>query len=197
MISQQRGKITSWKDEKGYGFITPAGGGKDVFLHASSLPPGLKRPPLNADISYVLGYDSQQRPRAVSIRFDRDPVTMSIVPALLVGLFFVVLAALIMLTRTSLLLFVVYVAVSGFTFVVYAGDKSSAIQGDRRVPESTLHTLELLCGWPGALVAQQYYRHKNRKESYQATYWTMTALNLVLLASYFSVSLWLRAHPIF
>lgn len=191
MISQQRGKITSWKDEKGYGFITPAGGGKDVFLHASSLPPGLKRPPLNADITYMLGYDSQQRPRALSIRFDRDPVTMSVVPALLVGLFFVVLATLIVITHTSLLLFVAYAAVSGLTFVVYADDKSSAIQGERRVPESTLHTLELLCGWPGALVAQQYYRHKNRKESYQATYWTMTALNLVLLAGYFIVSLWL------
>ncbi|NTV62332.1 MAG: DUF1294 domain-containing protein, partial [Oscillochloris sp.] len=185
MSSPQRGKITAWKDEKGYGFITPANGGRDIFLHASRLPAGLKRPPLNVDVTYVVGYDSQQRPQVISVHFERAPITISIFPAILVGIFFIVLAMLIVLTHTTPLLFVAYAAISGFTFIVYVLDKTSALQGERRVPENTLHLLELLGGWPGALIAQQYYRHKNRKASYQAIYWVVAVVNLALLAGYF------------
>jgi len=32
-----QGKITNWKDDRGFGFITPNGGGELVFLHVSSL----------------------------------------------------------------------------------------------------------------------------------------------------------------
>jgi cold shock CspA family protein len=28
-----KGKITDWNDEKGYGFVTPNGGGPRVFVH--------------------------------------------------------------------------------------------------------------------------------------------------------------------
>jgi uncharacterized membrane protein YsdA (DUF1294 family)/cold shock CspA family protein len=197
MTSQHRGKITSWKDDKGFGFITPAEGGKDVFVHISALPDGLRRPPQNADLSYVLGYDDQQRPRAVAVSFDRDPVTMPILPALLVGLFFLGLAAAIVLLRASPLLFAIYAIVSGITFAVYGSDKAIAVRNERRapnewreqrVPEAALHLLELLGGWPGALVAQQYHRHKNRKPAYQTAYWLVVALNLVLLAGYLAIN---------
>jgi uncharacterized membrane protein YsdA (DUF1294 family)/cold shock CspA family protein len=197
MTSQHRGKITSWKEDKGYGFITPAEGGKDVFVHISSMPDGLKRPPAHADVTYTLRYDNQQRPQAISIRFDRDPVTMPVFPAMIAGLFFVGLAAAIMGTHTSPLIFVAYAAVSGLTFMAYGIDKTTAVQNEliavrrqkeQRVPEDALHILELCGGWPGALVAQWYYRHKNRKESYQTAYWVTVALNLLILGSYFVVS---------
>jgi cold shock CspA family protein len=32
-----RGKITHWNGEKGYGFITPESGAKQVFVHISAL----------------------------------------------------------------------------------------------------------------------------------------------------------------
>jgi CspA family cold shock protein len=34
---KQRGVVKWFSPEKGYGFITPEGGGKDVFLHVSAL----------------------------------------------------------------------------------------------------------------------------------------------------------------
>ena len=45
-----------------------------------------------------------------------------------------------------------YALVSIVTFVVYGFDKRRAVHGGRRVPERTLHGLELLGGWPGALL---------------------------------------------
>ncbi|MFP5341147.1 MAG: DUF1294 domain-containing protein, partial [Gammaproteobacteria bacterium] len=36
---------------------------------------------------------------------------------------------------------------------------------------------ELAGGWPGALVAQQVFRHKTRKLSYQLTFWLIVVLH--------------------
>jgi uncharacterized membrane protein YsdA (DUF1294 family) len=60
----------------------------------------------------------------------------------------------------------------------YAVDKSAARGGRRRVPESTLLTLGLLGGWPGAIVAQEYLRHKTSKASFRVRFWLTVALNV-------------------
>ena len=69
------------------------------------------------------------------------------------------------------LVVLLYVFMSAVTFVVYGVDKRAAIRGRSRVPESTLHMLELLCGFPGALVGQQVFRHKRRKLRFVAISW--------------------------
>ena len=68
--------------------------------------------------------------------------------------------------QTYLWLAAVYAVMSVVTFVVYAWDKR------------TLHLLELLCGWPGAMVAQNLIRHKSRKVSFRVVFWLMVALNV-------------------
>jgi uncharacterized membrane protein YsdA (DUF1294 family) len=71
----------------------------------------------------------------------------------------------------------VYLAASSLTFVVYGIDKAAAAGGARRVPEAVLHLLGLACGWPGALVARRVFRHKTRKASFLATFWTVAGIN--------------------
>ncbi len=60
----------------------------------------------------------------------------------------------------------VYGVMSAVAFVTFAVDKAAAARGGNRIPERTLHSIELLGGWPGALLAAFLLRHKNRKPSY-------------------------------
>lgn len=89
-----------------------------------------------------------------------------------------------------------YAAASLISFGQYWHDKSRALHGGRRIPENSLHLVELLGGWPGALLAQQIFRHKTRKGSYQLLFWTIVAAHqafwfdwLVLDGAYFGAVL--------
>lgn len=66
------------------------------------------------------------------------------------------------------------------TFAVYAGDKAAARAGRWRTAESTLHLLALAGGWPGALLAQQWLRHKSVKPAFRAVFWATVLLNVAL-----------------
>lgn len=71
-------------------------------------------------------------------------------------------------------------------FVAYAIDKSAAREGRWRTSERTLLLLGLLCGWPGAVLAQQWLRHKSSKRSFQVLFWISVAVNIAAFV-YFSM----------
>lgn len=70
-------------------------------------------------------------------------------------------------------------------FFAYARDKLKAIEGAWRIPESSLHLLEFLGGWPGAYIAQQTMRHKTIKFSYQVTYWAIVCIHVAFWVAWF------------
>ncbi|BFT63713.1 DUF1294 domain-containing protein [Pseudomonas moorei] len=72
-----------------------------------------------------------------------------------------------------------YGIVSVLTFFLYWNDKRRARVDQRRTPENVLHALEFAGGWPGALLAQQVFRHKTRKVSYQLVFWIIVLLHQV------------------
>jgi uncharacterized membrane protein YsdA (DUF1294 family) len=63
------------------------------------------------------------------------------------------------------------------TWVLYLRDKRKAEAGEWRIPEATLHLLELAGGWPAAFLAQRKLRHKISKTTYQAAFFTIVALH--------------------
>lgn len=63
---------------------------------------------------------------------------------------------------------------------LYWHDKRQALVRGQRIPEKMLHLSELLGGWPGALVAQQVWRHKTRKLSYQGVFWLIVLVHQVV-----------------
>lgn len=52
MKPAHQGKLTTWKDEKGFGFIKPEDGSKEVFLHISALKGANRRPKVGDTILY-------------------------------------------------------------------------------------------------------------------------------------------------
>jgi uncharacterized membrane protein YsdA (DUF1294 family) len=75
-----------------------------------------------------------------------------------------------------------YIGISTIAIAVYASDKSAAAGGRRRTPETALHLIAVLGGWPGALAAQRFLRHKTRKIAFQAVFWFMALINCAALA---------------
>ncbi len=95
-------------------------------------------------------------------------------------IFLLIVGGAVFITPLPQLIFVVYVAASLVTFVIYAIDKSAAKRGTRRTPENTLHLLALVGGWPGALIAQQKLRHKSQKQPFRRVFWLTVLLNVGL-----------------
>ncbi len=83
----------------------------------------------------------------------------------------------------TMLLFLVFHAVSIniTTFVAYFADKRAAVRHALRVPENTLHMLEFLGGWLGALLAQKIFHHKTAKKSFRNMFWLMIFLEFLAI----------------
>lgn len=73
-------------------------------------------------------------------------------------------------------------ALNVVTLWLYAADKNAARAGRWRIPESNLHLLSLLGGWPAAWLAQQNMRHKSSKTEFRAVYWCTIVLHCGALA---------------
>ena len=64
-----QGRITEWKNERGFGFITPNGGGAKVFVHFKAVRKGEPRPAGNELVTYELEPANAKGPRAVDVAY--------------------------------------------------------------------------------------------------------------------------------
>jgi uncharacterized membrane protein YsdA (DUF1294 family) len=101
---------------------------------------------------------------------------------LAIGAFALLYLLAILLWRTPAWPGLMYAGASAVCFIFYAIDKSAAKAGRWRTPESTLLLLGLCCGWPGAILAQQWLRHKTSKHCFQLAFWATVAVNLAVFA---------------
>ncbi|MGB0132735.1 DUF1294 domain-containing protein [Dokdonella sp.] len=182
------GRIFDWKDEKGFGFVEPNGGGERAFVHVNAFEKRGRRPVEGDLISYETSKDDRRRLNATRIRYVRNAGDKSAAsrvgfPRRSLGVIaLLTLAMAAYLGKLPVVAAVFYAGMSTITFLAYGLDKSAARADGQRTAESTLHLLELLGGWPGALIAQGSFRHKTRKRSYQVTFWLVVVINLALLA---------------
>ncbi|GJL82670.1 MAG: DNA-binding protein [marine bacterium B5-7] len=184
---KHKGTIETWKDNRGFGFIAPDGGGKSVFVHIKSYDGDGSRPRAGQVVSYELSKDRQGRPCAVNVtpagarKFQLNKTRLGFAALLLAA---VVIVGVLIATgsaRLSTFLVAWYVLMSIVTFVIYALDKWAARTRRWRTPEATLHLLAIMGGWPGAYVAQELLRHKSSKQPFQTIFWISVVVNMAIL----------------
>lgn len=190
------GTITKWDDDRGFGFITPAHGSADIFVHYSAFQKGTERPAVGTTLSYELGVSPDGKPRAVKAvhteghgRSTPRPAGNSRSPgrphgaarADVLAIFVLVGVGAIINARWPLPLWVyaLYAVTSLIAFVLYHSDKKAAQTGGWRVSEGTLHFVAIVGGWPGAVVAQQVFRHKTSKQEFRSVFWLTIVANIV------------------
>ena len=189
-----KGKITHWNEEKGYDFITPSTGAKQVFVNISAFRNRSEPPTIDQLVEFALSTDKQGRPCAVRVtragerlpgEIKRNDRYLYVVDA---GLFLLLVAASVAVGRLPPEILLLYMGASLVTYFMYFWDKSAARTDAWRTQEITLHLLSLLGGWPGALIAQQTLRHKSRKASFRAVFWLTVLVNCGLFIWLFTPS---------
>jgi uncharacterized membrane protein YsdA (DUF1294 family)/cold shock CspA family protein len=183
------GTLSSWNDERGFGYIESTQGGEPIFVHVSAWPRGSGRPQLQQALSFeievgpkgkrarnVQSLQSRRAPRSSdrASRAQWGTATLFALPA-----FLLIYAVVAILWKPPLWLAALYVVASVATYFAYAADKSAAASDSWRTPESTLHLLSFAGGWPGALLAQQFLRHKSTKQEFRKVFWATVVMNLV------------------
>ena len=201
-MSRKTGQLTQWDDARGYGFITPDGGGARVFVHVKAFGLRAHRPFVGERLSYREGLDPQGKRRAQDVQ-SLQPRPAPIAPKpndrSRVLLLIPAVASLVLLCHLlwglPQMLWGVYTAMSMATFIVYGLDKRAARLGQWRVAEGTLHGLALACGWPGALLAQELLRHKSVKPAFRRRFWVTAVLNVLGFVLLFTpVREWATQH---
>lgn len=197
------GLIKSWNDERGFGFIEPAQGGEEIFVHVSAIPTRWGRPQPGQPLSFEVGLNREGKKRATNVgasgvavraparkasrtadrQHDR-PAEWSMASAIAIPLFVVLYVYMAFNWRVSVWFALAYGVASLLCLLVYAIDKSAAIAGRRRVPEQTLHLLALAGGWPGAIIAQQMLRHKSSKAAFRVAFWFTVVANVAAFVTY-------------
>ena len=72
------GTLVKWNDERGFGFIAPAQGGHEVFVHVSSFPNDGQRPRVGESLSFEIEIAGDGRKRAKAVA---RPRRVSVPPA--------------------------------------------------------------------------------------------------------------------
>ena len=192
------GKLKSWNDERGFGFIEPLDGGQEIFVHIKAFIHRPGRPQVGLHLSFEVELGPQGKKRAHRVEPARlatrastntrpggrarrqfeGPAPWSLGARFAIPAFALSCAVVGFMWRPPLTWAWLYLGASLITFFVYAFDKSAAARGAWRTAESTLHLLALVGGWPGALLAQQILRHKSAKTEFRTVFWATVVLNV-------------------
>jgi len=182
-MNMEIGTISNWNEEKGFGFITPKAGGKDIFLHIHDYSRMHKKPIEGLEVNYILNTDAKGRKCATEVfplrghKNNGREIRQKIFSIFVFILFGCVIYFLHSNNYIPTVIVGFYSTLSTLSFLMYAKDKNAAKWGAWRTQENTLHTIALLGGWPGAAIAQSFLRHKSKKLSFRITYWMTVAIN--------------------
>ncbi len=65
-----KGVLKTWKEDRGFGFIKPDDGGKDIFIHISALGAVSRRPITGDVIYYQIAKDNRGKYKAINAQIE-------------------------------------------------------------------------------------------------------------------------------
>jgi uncharacterized membrane protein YsdA (DUF1294 family)/cold shock CspA family protein len=189
------GTLKTWNDERGFGFLEPAQGGQDIFVHIKAFPFGTGRPTVGQVLTFEVATGSDGKKKALAVQFPvrgkqvpkprtESPAPWTLPRVLAIPAFVGIYALVVARWGYSMPVLFAYLGLSLVAFFAYAFDKSAAVSGRWRTAEQTLHLLSLAGGWPGALVAQQLLRHKTNKQSFVFEFWLTVLVNVSVFVAW-------------
>ncbi|MBA6303504.1 DUF1294 domain-containing protein [Colwellia sp. MB02u-14] len=189
-----KGKVVQWNADKAFGFITPNGGGDNIFIHKTALSNRSRTPQINDVITFSVAKDKTGRYCVSEATFSGEKLKKN--SAKKANKFSIYLAIIFLITIIAVYFFGLfpkylllgYLGMIVITFFAYALDKSAAKRGGWRTQESTLHLFSLFGGWAGAAIAQQLLRHKSSKKAFQNVFWITLTINIGALIWLYSSS---------
>ncbi|MEO8136771.1 MAG: cold shock and DUF1294 domain-containing protein [Betaproteobacteria bacterium] len=201
-MTRETGELVDWKDDRGFGFIRRPDGSETIFVHIRSIRRATERPRIGDRMSYSIGVGKDGRSVANEVDIVAQPPTATVAApaakprrlgrpktpdmllsgrvwaaAVLLGL----LSADIILGRLPVWVAGLYLIASITSFCTYWIDKRAANAKISRTPESTLHTIDLVFGVIGGLLAQHILRHKTFKKGYVFETGVIAAIHSLLL----------------
>lgn len=196
---RDQGRLVEWFDDQGYGFIQPNDASKGrVFLHIKNFARQGPRPIVGCALEYVVQLDGQGRYKAIQVTYlkasqsqkkyqsntiqPEKVVSTKLQPMQIFAITYILFLALFTFTGLLSGMVLLFISIMNvMTYWFYAQDKEAAQNGNRRVPENTLHVLAFLGGWPSAWLAQQRLRHKTQKQPFRKIYFCTILLNILLI----------------
>lgn len=183
-----KGTLKKWNDERGFGFLETDETGAEIFVHVKSFAARTGRPQVGETFFFDIAPGPAGKRRATHVervQAVRTRVTVkresprrrASAALLAIPAFAIAYAVAVHRWSPPGWIALVYLVASVVTFLMYALDKSAARRGQWRVEEGTLHSLALAGGWPGALLAQQWLRHKSVKAEFLFVFWITVLLN--------------------
>lgn len=68
MNARIEGKLKTWNNDKGFGFIAPSNGGQDIFVHISDYPRRDGMPRVGESLTFLVALNQDGKKRAISVQ---------------------------------------------------------------------------------------------------------------------------------
>lgn len=201
-MQKHHGTIANFDNERKFGFIQFDNKNRQIFFHVSRFKAG-RNPNIGEQVLFDIGQDKQGRPVAINIqeaqfvaqkqqerkqkqqaykayqeRQEQKHGQLNLLCGVSV-VYLLILAIVLLMSGLSLKLLGVYFIMGIISFFIYYQDKIKAQNNEWRIPENTLHTIDVLGGWIGATFAHKLLNHKATKADFRVVFYITVALNII------------------
>lgn len=201
-MQKHHGTIANFDNKRKFGFIQFDNKNRQIFFHVSRFKAG-RNPNIGEQVLFDIGQDKQGRPVAINIqeaqfvaqkqqerkqkqqaykayqeRQEQKHGQLNLLCGVSV-VYLLILAIVLLMSGLSLKLLGVYFIMGIVSFFIYYQDKVKAQNNQWRIPENTLHTIDVLGGWIGATFAHKLLNHKATKADFRVVFYITVALNII------------------